>query len=69
MEYSIWGKPEKGSGAFEQYGLKADPDALISDITVGMQQRVKILKMLYRENEALILTSPRPYWPLRKSKN
>ena len=42
----------------EQYGLKVDPDALISDITVGMQQRVEILKMLYRENEVLIFDEP-----------
>ena len=32
----------------EKYGLRVDPDALISDISVGMQQRVEILKMLYR---------------------
>lgn len=42
----------------EQYGLKVDPDALISDITVGMQQRVEILKMLYRENDILIFDEP-----------
>ena len=42
----------------EQYGLKVDPDALISDITVGMQQRVEILKMLYRDNEVLIFDEP-----------
>lgn len=42
----------------EQYGLRVDPDALISDITVGMQQRVEILKMLYRDNEILILDEP-----------
>ena len=42
----------------EKYNLKVDPDALISDITVGMQQRVEILKMLYRENEILILDEP-----------
>ena len=38
----------------EQYGLKVDPDAVIEKISVGMQQRVEILKMLYRENEILI---------------
>ena len=38
----------------EKYGLMVDPDALISDITVGMQQRTEILKMLYRDNEVLI---------------
>ena len=42
----------------EKYNLKVDPDALISDITVGMQQRVEILKMLYRDNEILILDEP-----------
>ncbi len=41
-----------------QYGLRVDPDALISDITVGMQQRVEILKMLYRDNEILIFDEP-----------
>lgn len=41
-----------------QYGLQIDPDALISDITVGMQQRVEILKMLYRDNEILIFDEP-----------
>ena len=42
----------------EQYGLHVDPDALIEDITVGMQQRTEILKMLYRENEILIFDEP-----------
>ena len=42
----------------QQYGLAIDPDALISDITVGMQQRVEILKMLYRDNEILIFDEP-----------
>ncbi len=42
----------------EKYGLKIDPDALIEDITVGMQQRVEILKMLYRNNEILIFDEP-----------
>ena len=41
-----------------RYNLKVDPDALISDITVGMQQRVEILKMLYRNNEVLIFDEP-----------
>ena len=42
----------------EKYGLKVDVDAKIEDITVGMQQRVEILKMLYRENEILIFDEP-----------
>lgn len=42
----------------ERYGLKVDPDAIISDITVGMQQRTEILKMLYRNNDVLIFDEP-----------
>ena len=42
----------------ERYGLKVDPDAKIEDISVGMQQRVEILKMLYRDNEILIFDEP-----------
>ncbi len=42
----------------QRYGLAIDPDALISDITVGMQQRVEILKMLYRDNDILIFDEP-----------
>ncbi|MBR0410456.1 MAG: ABC transporter ATP-binding protein [Eubacterium sp.] len=42
----------------EKYHLKVDPDALIEDITVGMQQRTEILKMLYRDNEILIFDEP-----------
>lgn len=42
----------------EKYGLKVDVDAKVEDITVGMQQRVEILKMLYRENEILIFDEP-----------
>ena len=40
------------------YGLKVDVDAKVEDITVGMQQRVEILKMLYRDNEILIFDEP-----------
>ena len=42
----------------ERYGLNVDVDAYISDITVGMQQRTEILKMLYRDNEILIFDEP-----------
>lgn len=41
-----------------QYGLQVDPDALIENITVGQQQRVEILKMLYRNNDILIFDEP-----------
>ena len=41
-----------------RYGLQVDPDAKIADITVGMQQRTEILKMLYRDNEILIFDEP-----------
>ena len=42
----------------QRYGLSVDPDALIEDISVGMQQRTEILKMLYRDNEILIFDEP-----------
>ena len=42
----------------EKYGLEVDPDAKIEDISVGMQQRVEILKALYRGVELLILDEP-----------
>ena len=42
----------------EKYGLQVDLDAKVEDITVGMQQRVEILKMLYRDNEVLIFDEP-----------
>ena len=42
----------------EKYGLDVNPDALIRNITVGMQQRVEILKALYRGAEILILDEP-----------
>ena len=42
----------------EKYGLPPNPDAQIEDITVGMQQRTEILKMLYRDNEILIFDEP-----------
>ncbi|WP_124065936.1 ABC transporter ATP-binding protein [Clostridium sp. E02] len=42
----------------EKYKLFVNPDALVSDITVGMQQRVEILKMLYRDNEIMIFDEP-----------
>ena len=41
-----------------RYGLAVNLDARVEDITVGMQQRVEILKMLYRENEILIFDEP-----------
>ena len=42
----------------ERYGLNIDCDARVSDITVGMQQRVEILKMLYKDNNILIFDEP-----------
>ena len=49
---------EKVLALSEKYGLHIDPDAKIEDITVGMQQRTEILKMLYRDNEILIFDEP-----------
>jgi simple sugar transport system ATP-binding protein len=42
----------------ERFGLAVNPDALIHDITVGQQQRVEILKALYRGADILILDEP-----------
>lgn len=42
----------------EKYGMSVDPDAKIEDISVGMQQRVEILKVLFRGADVLILDEP-----------
>jgi simple sugar transport system ATP-binding protein len=42
----------------EQYGLEVDPEAYIRDLPVGVQQRVEIIKLLYREADILILDEP-----------
>lgn len=49
---------EKVSQLSEKYGLHVDVDEKVEDITVGMQQRTEILKMLYRDNEILIFDEP-----------
>ena len=49
---------EKIKRLSEQYKLNIDLDAIIENTTVGMQQRVEILKMLYRDNEILIFDEP-----------
>lgn len=49
---------EKVIALSKKYRLMVDPDAYICDISVGMQQRVEILKMLYRDNEILIFDEP-----------
>lgn len=52
------GASEKIKALSEQYGLNVDPEAKIEDISVGMQQRVEILKMLYRSADILIFDEP-----------
>lgn len=42
----------------ERYGLNVNPESIISDVSVGMQQRVEIMKMLYRDAEILIFDEP-----------
>ena len=42
----------------DRYGLAVDPDAVIEQVSVGMQQRVEILKTLYRDARILILDEP-----------
>ncbi len=56
LDYSVAKK--KIIDLSEKYNLRINPDALIEDISVGMQQRVEILKMLYRDAEILIFDEP-----------
>jgi len=42
----------------DRYGLAVDPEARVEDITVGMQQRVEILRALYRDAQILVLDEP-----------
>jgi simple sugar transport system ATP-binding protein len=42
----------------KEYGLEVDPDAVIEDLPVGVQQRVEIIKALYRDADLLILDEP-----------
>jgi simple sugar transport system ATP-binding protein len=42
----------------QQYGLEVDPDAYVKNLSVGVQQRVEIIKLLYREANILILDEP-----------
>lgn len=49
---------ERVTALSKQYGLNVDPDAKIEEISVGMQQRVEILKILYRGAEILIFDEP-----------
>ncbi len=49
---------EKVQALSDKYKLSVDLDAKVEDITVGMQQRTEILKMLYRDNEILIFDEP-----------
>ena len=49
---------ERVRGLSERYGLAVDPDARVEDISVGMQQRVEILRALYRNAQILVLDEP-----------
>ncbi len=56
--YDIKKASKKIKEISEKYGLSIEPDMIIEDITVGMQQRVEILKMLYRDADILIFDEP-----------
>lgn len=56
--YDIKSASKKIKEISEKYGLAVEPDMVIEDITVGMQQRVEILKMLYRDADILIFDEP-----------
>ncbi|MBN1993394.1 MAG: ABC transporter ATP-binding protein [Anaerolineae bacterium] len=49
---------EKINTISQQYGLAVDPNATVEDIPVGVQQRVEIIKLLYRSADILILDEP-----------
>lgn len=49
---------EEVSRLSERYGLKVDPEAKVQDLSVGLEQRVEIIKVLYRGAEILILDEP-----------
>jgi ABC-type uncharacterized transport system ATPase subunit len=49
---------EKVMNLSHQYGLDVDPEALVGQLSVGMQQRVEIVKTLYRDAQILILDEP-----------
>ncbi len=56
---STWTAPELASASSgEQYGFTIDPDALVGDLSVGEQQRVELIKALYRQADILILDEP-----------
>ena len=56
--YDIKTASKKIKDISEKYGLAIEPDMIIEEITVGMQQRVEILKMLYRNADILIFDEP-----------
>ncbi len=56
--YDIKAASRKIKEISDRYGLSLDPDMVIEEITVGMQQRVEILKMLYRDADILIFDEP-----------
>jgi general nucleoside transport system ATP-binding protein len=58
LTIDIKGAAKKIAEISKTYGLNVDPYAKIEDISVGMQQRVEILKMLYRDAEVLIFDEP-----------
>ncbi|TDT72461.1 simple sugar transport system ATP-binding protein [Hypnocyclicus thermotrophus] len=58
LELDINTAREEVKKVSEKYGLAIDPDAKISDLSVGMQQRVEILKILFKGAELLIFDEP-----------
>jgi simple sugar transport system ATP-binding protein len=62
MKYGLFLDREAASSRIReisaQFGLKVDPDALIEDLPVGVQQRVEIIKVLYRQADILIFDEP-----------
>lgn len=58
LSMDLKGASRKIADLSKRYGLDVDPDTVTENISVGMQQRVEILKMLYRDAEVLIFDEP-----------
>ena len=59
----------KATEELERYGLRVDPRARVADLSVGVQQRVEILKTLYREARILVLDEPTAVLTLQETED
>lgn len=62
-------KPQKVEELVERFGFRLPLDEKVENLSVGMKQRVEILKTLYRGADIIILTSQQPFLHLRRLRN